>query len=78
LKWFESKIVIDDTLAILKKKCEFKGITFPVVEDFFAPDRINEAAPFWERGLAHQVDKLPAFDIVFSELRKLLARIFEG
>jgi predicted nucleotidyltransferase component of viral defense system len=78
LKWYKKDIVIDDTLAILKKKCEFKGITFPFVEDFFAPDRINEAAPFWERGLAHQVDKLPAFDIVFSELRKLLARIFEG
>jgi len=78
LKRYKKNIVIDDTLDILKKKCEFKGITFPVVEDFFAPDRINEAAPFWERGLAHQVDKLPAFDIVLSELRKLLARIFEG
>lgn len=78
LKRYRKGIVINDMLGVLKEKCEFKGITFPVVEDFFLPDRVNEAAPFWERGLAHQVDKLPTFDIVLSELRKLLVGIFEG
>jgi len=78
LKRYKKDIVIDDTLGILKKKCEFKGITFPVVEDFFAPDRVNEAAPFWERGLAHQVDNLPTFESVLSELREFLSKILKG
>jgi predicted nucleotidyltransferase component of viral defense system len=78
LKRYKKDIVIDGTLDILKKKCEFKGITFPVVEDFFTPDRVNEAAPFWERGLAHQVDNLPTFESVLLELRELLIKVLKG
>ena len=75
LKRYKKDIVIDDMLGILQQKCEFKGIAFPAVADFFLPDRVNEAAPFWERGLAHQVDKLPTFESVLLELRVLLAKI---
>lgn len=78
LKQYQKDIVIDDTLDILEKKCEFKGIPFPVVEDFFTPDRVNEAAPYWERGLSHQVDNLPTFDGVLLELRELLSMALKG
>lgn len=78
LKQYKKDIVIDDMLGILQQKCEFKGMTFPAVADFFWPDRVNEAAPFWERGLAHQVDKLPTFESVLLELRELLAKILKG
>lgn len=78
LKRYKKDIVIDEMLSILQQKCKFKGMTFPAVADFFLAERVNEAAPFWERGLAHQVDNLPTFESVVSELRGLLARIFEG
>lgn len=78
LKLYKKDIVIHEMLDILQKKCAFKGIAFPVVEDLFAPDRITEAAQFWERGLAHQVDNLPQFESVVSELRGLLNRMLTG
>ncbi len=75
LKQYKKDIVVDEVLSILQKKCKFKGMTDPSVADFFSPDRVNEAAPFWERGLAHQVDQLPAFDSVVSELRGIITQI---
>jgi hypothetical protein len=55
-------------VEIMRKECRDKGILAPRVDDFFQPERIEEAARYWERGLAHQVEKLPPFDKVVGEL----------
>lgn len=60
------------TRDILKKKCKHKGIPLPTIDGFFEADRTDEASRYWERGLAHQMTALPAFDTVLSELRHLL------
>lgn len=57
---------------ILLKKCEHKKMPKPTLEDFFIPERTEEASRYWERGLAHQVDKLPAFEKTIEELKQLL------
>lgn len=65
---FEAKLMIE----IMQKKCQDKGISDPRLDDFFQPERIEEAGRYWERGLAHQVDKLPDLKTVLDELKTLL------
>lgn len=57
---------------ILYEKCAFKQIPEPRAEDFFDPERLSEAKSFWQRGLAHQMESLPAFDRIIEELRTLI------
>jgi len=72
LKQYKSDFSNDSIWGILKKKCEFKGISAPVTADFMNPERAEEARRYWERGLAHQLSDLPDFDTVLEELRGLL------
>lgn len=72
LKDYKTRFSADRTRAILKKKCEHKGLPFPTVDSFFEPERTDEAARYWERGLAHQMTDLPSFDTMLAELRLLL------
>lgn len=65
---FDAKLVIE----IMKKKCHDKGIGTPKPEDFFMPQRIEDAARYWQRGLAHQVEMLPNFIQITGELKNLL------
>ena len=60
---------------ILKGKCEFKDIPTPKTEDFFNKERTEEAGRYWERGLAHQLNDLPAFEKVLEELKDLIREI---
>lgn len=65
---FDAKLVIE----IMKKKCHDKGITAPTIDDFFQPERIEEARRYWERGLAHQVTNLTGFESVINELSVII------
>lgn len=60
---------------ILLKKCEHKKMPKPTLEDFFVPERTEEAAKFWERGLAHQVTNLPPVNSVIDSLRNLITLV---
>jgi len=62
-------------IEIMQKKCHDKSIDAPTIDDFFQPERIEEAARYWERGLAHQLSNLTDFKIVVSELRNILNKI---
>jgi predicted nucleotidyltransferase component of viral defense system len=68
---FSAKQMID----IMQNKCHDKSIDAPTVDDFFQPERIEEAARYWERGLAHQVSNLANFQVVIGELRTILNKI---
>lgn len=59
-------------VEIMQKKCKDKNIPDPRLDDFFLQERVDEAGRYWERGLAHQVDRLPDFIHVTGELKKLL------
>ena len=72
LKEYRADFSNDRLWEILNKKCEFKGISTPKIEDFFNNDRTEEAGRYWERGLAHQLIDLPDFEKVLYELRLLL------
>ncbi len=62
--------------TIFQKKCGHFSIPFKGVDDFFDGERLAETKRFWERGLAHQIDKLPDFDTVIEECRVLTKEIF--
>ncbi len=66
------------TRDILNKKCEAKQIPAPQIKDFFVPNQLTEAERFWERGLAHQVESLPAFEQVVESLRSGVSHILRG
>lgn len=62
----ESREVADEVRAILGKKCEFKGIRIPVLEDL---DQSKEVcASGWNDQLSHQLQILPPFEIYWGEL----------
>ncbi len=75
LKKHNKDFSIDKTWDILKEKCSFKKIPLPKVDDFFLPERIEEARRYWERGLAHQLSELPDFKLTMTELHNLLTGI---
>ena len=62
--------------TIFQKKCGHFSIPFKGVDDFFDRKGLAETKRFWERGLAHQIDKLPDFDTVIEECRVLTEEIF--
>ncbi len=65
---FSAKLMVE----IMRKKCQDKGIPAPRVDDFFQPERIDEASRYWERGLAHQMSNLTSFGIVINDLKGIL------
>jgi len=80
--WLLFKDFVEDfdceyTRDILYEKCEFKQIPRPQPDEFFDPARLAEAERFWERGLAHQLNALPAFSEVIAALRKQLKKTLE-
>lgn len=67
-KDFDSRLMIE----IMRKKCQDKNIQPPQIDDFFQSERVEEAARYWERGLAHQLSNLASFQDVIGELRTML------
>jgi uncharacterized protein len=63
---------------ILLKKCRFKSIRNPSVDDFLTQDRTEEAGHYWERGLGHQMAELPEFPMVLRDLQTHLASILKA
>jgi len=78
LKEYSSDFLNDKLWEILKEKCKFKDIPTPKTEDFFDPERTEEAGRYWERGLAHQPNELPNFEKVLEELKDLMNTIFNN
>ena len=62
----ESREVAGDVRSILEKKCEFKGITFPVIADL--DEHKDVCAGGWDDQLGHQLQILPPFDTFWGEL----------
>jgi hypothetical protein len=62
----ESREVADDVKSVLTKKCEFKRITFPGLDDL---DQHKEVCGTgWDEQLGHQLQTLPPFDSYWGEL----------
>jgi uncharacterized protein len=75
LKNYGQDFSVKQMIEIMQKKCHDKTIDAPTIDDFFQPERIEEAARYWERGLAHQLSNLTDFKIVVSELKNILNKI---
>lgn len=78
LKNHSSDFSLERTRGILEKKCRHRGIPGPTVRDFLNPQKIAEAENYWERGLAHQLQRLPDFQSVLAELRILLPEVSQA
>lgn len=76
LKQYGKKINSTETVRIFKAKCGHKQIAYSSPDDFLMGKKIELAAGYWKRGLAHQLSNLPAFDEVIGELRILFEKLF--
>ena len=64
--------------SILRSKCRHKGLEAPSAKALLAPDRLEDARPYWERDLAQQVARpLPEWATVTTELPSLLAHLLQ-
>jgi predicted nucleotidyltransferase component of viral defense system len=55
-------------ISTLKEKCEFKGITVPMMQDFAGHTSRAELEAEWESMLKHQLPALPLFEQFWNEL----------
>lgn len=62
----ESREVAGDVKSVLAKKCEFKGISLPSLEDLNQHKDVCSAG--WKEQLSHQLQALPPFDSFWNEL----------
>ena len=75
----EFKETIDKNIMpeLLKKKCEYKKVSYKNLEDFFPPSLISEVKRNWEQNLHPFLSELPLCNSVLSELQeKLLPELF--
>lgn len=63
-------------LDVLRQKCEFKGITVPVLGDL-EPHR-GELQNLWQNMLAHQLPTLPPYESFWDELPAFFAWLAGG
>ncbi len=55
-------------LDILKKKCEYKGLSLPTKETIQSSPKRDELEAEWENMLSHQLPSLPSFEQFWGEL----------
>lgn len=67
---------IDIIKTTFKKKCEVKGINYHGIEDFFDKEMIIKVYQDWEVWLKPLIRDLPETDIVLSDFRKILEKVF--
>ncbi|GFP27438.1 MAG: hypothetical protein DDT18_01674 [Actinobacteria bacterium] len=61
---------------VFQKKCEYKGLSFAGVDDFFKPELLASHKFAWEPSMKRQVTDLPDFADVEDDLRHLLNDLF--
>lgn len=54
---------------LLQKKCAYKGVSFPTLEELKQHPRHQELASEWANMLSHQLPDLPSMDVYWNELR---------
>jgi predicted nucleotidyltransferase component of viral defense system len=60
-------------LAILKRKCAYKGIPVPTLETVTVTDKVAELQVDWEKMLGHQLPTLPPVEEFISALEGVFA-----
>jgi len=68
-----NKVKVKDVLAA---KCKFKSLVCNE-ELLFEKEKIAEAQQFWEKGLAHQINNLPDFNVVVAECKTLIRELLK-
>jgi predicted nucleotidyltransferase component of viral defense system len=77
LKEFDEIINKKIIPELLKKKCEYKKVSYSTNDDFFPPALISEVKRNWEQNLQPFINELPLCNSVLSELQeKLLPELF--
>lgn len=61
--------------AVLRKKCEVRGVSFASADDFFAEGLLAEVDAAWTASLAPLVSDLPSLLKVLSEVRPRVERL---
>lgn len=62
----ESLDIAEQVRAVLTRKCEYKGVSFPQLDDLKAQKEVCFSG--WQEQLAHQLQALPPFDSFWDEL----------
>ena len=60
---------------LLNRKCEVRGVSFDVVDDFFRPVILEQVERTWDQWLGQLVPDLPGYQRVVGELRPMIAEI---
>ena len=72
LKEFDGTIDKSIIPELLKKKCDYKGVSYKNHNDFFPQELISEVKRNWEQNLLSFVSELPLCNLVISELQEEL------
>jgi predicted nucleotidyltransferase component of viral defense system len=62
---------------LLFKKCEVRGVSFRVLDDFFTEELVSQAQKHWAATLSPFVPDLAPSDRVIHELKALLPMFFQ-
>jgi len=77
LGFYKEDITKTDLPSLVIKKCSYKGIEFKQIEDIFDKKLMENAQEEWDLWLRDiVVSILPNREVVFAELKTLLAEIF--
>lgn len=76
LKYHKDALNLVATKDVFRKKCEYKGVDFKGIEDFFKPELLESHKLAWEPSMKRQVINLPPFAEVEDDLRLLLGELF--
>lgn len=76
LKYHQDEISKNAVKDFFKAKLRHRNIEFTGVDALFLKSHLNSVRAYWERGLAHQIDKLPDFDVTISECEELTKTFF--
>ena len=69
----KDKIDTTKLKEIFAKKVEYKKLSFSDKSQLLDQKKIDQARAYYQRQLGHQIDNLPSFDSLISDLEKCLA-----
>lgn len=76
LKHHQDEIESSASFRIFLAKLKHRNLEFSGVDALFLQSHLSTVKDYWERGLAHLVDKLPDFNETISECEKLIRFFF--
>lgn len=73
---YSDMLKLDIIPALVKQKCLHKGVPFDGIDDIFQENLILNLEKEWESWLSDIVPNLPEKDLVISDLKRTLGKVF--